>query len=61
VGEEREHVDVFDTTGAYVGTVPPDFPLPLHVTVAGHLLLSERDDLDVERLVVARIERERRR
>ena len=58
VGEERQRVDVFDPTGAYVGTVPPGFPLPLHVTAAGHLLVSERDDLDVERLVVAKVQRQ---
>jgi hypothetical protein len=47
------YIDVFDATGAYVGTLRPDFPFPLGFLPNGDLLLSERDDLDVERLVVA--------
>jgi len=51
-------IDVFDAAGAYVGTLPATFPFPIHVRADGRILYAERDALDVERLVVAEVERE---
>jgi hypothetical protein len=48
-------IDVFDTSGVYLGTLPPEFPMPLEFMPDGKLLLVERDELDIERLVVARV------
>lgn len=48
-------VDVFEPTGTYVGTLAPDFPMPLAFMPDGALLFPERDELGVERLVVAMV------
>jgi len=46
-------IDVFDATGVYVGTLDPAFPFPMAFLPNGDFLISERDNLDVERLVIA--------
>jgi hypothetical protein len=51
-------IDVFDSAGSYVGTLPATFPFPLHLRTDGRLLYAERDELDVERLVVSEIVRD---
>lgn len=56
LGTEESPIDVFDSSGAYVGTLPNAFPMPLTFTPQGDILLSERDESDVERLVVARVD-----
>jgi hypothetical protein len=50
-------IDVFDRTGVYLGTLPGELPFPLHFLPTGEPLFVERDTNDVERLVVATIER----
>ena len=55
LGVEESPIDVFDSNGAYLGTLSNTFPMPLTFTPLGDLLLSERDESDVERLVVARV------
>jgi len=53
-------IDVFDVEGAYVGTLPSDFPFPIQFTPEGDLVTVERDEMDVERLVVLRTDEERK-
>ncbi len=50
--DERRLVDVFDPTGAYLGTLPPGAPWPLAFTPQGNVVAKEKDDMDVERVVV---------
>jgi hypothetical protein len=50
-------IDVHDETGAYVGTLPREFPFPLHFLPTGEPLFAERDENDVETLVVAVVRR----
>lgn len=52
-----EPIDVFDPSGAYLGTLPPGTPFPLIILPDGRIAYEEKDALDVERLVVARVER----
>ena len=51
-------IDVFDSTGAYVGTLPAGEPFPLLLLPGDRVAVSERDALDVERLVVMQIRRD---
>ena len=48
-------IDLFDPSGQYLGTLPSDSRLPIGFTPSGEVLFVERDELDVERLVVAEI------
>ena len=57
VDGEEPAIDVFDPDGEYVGTLPPGSPVPLLFLPDGRLVAEERDELDVERLVVYRVER----
>ena len=50
-------IDVFDPTGAYLGTLPEGTSLPLAILADDRVVVSEKDALDVERLVVLRIDR----
>lgn len=50
-------IDVFDATGAYVGTLPVGSPLPLLLLSRDRIVVVERDALDVERLVLIRVGR----
>jgi len=52
-----EPIDVFDPTGAYLGTLPEGTPFPLLLLPDGRVAYAEKDALDVERLVIARVER----
>jgi hypothetical protein len=59
VGEEMQGpVDVFDSTGAYIGTLPDGSPFPLLFLDASRFAAAETDALDVTRLVVHRVVRE---
>jgi hypothetical protein len=58
VAEDEGPIDVFGPAGAYVGTLPSTFPFPLDVRHDGRLLYTERDSLDIERLVVAEVARD---
>ncbi|HZD04306.1 MAG TPA: hypothetical protein VE173_05290, partial [Longimicrobiales bacterium] len=49
-------VDLFDASGAYIGTLPAGTPLPLAFLPDGRVLVKEADEVtDVERLVVGRV------
>lgn len=50
-----DRVDVFGPDGAYRGTLPAGTPAPLLLLPGDRVAYPERDALDVERLVVARI------
>jgi hypothetical protein len=50
-------IDVFDAQGAYLGTLPPDFPFPIQFTPAGDLVTVKRDEMDVEWLEILRVRR----
>jgi hypothetical protein len=50
-------IDVHDETGVYVGTLPRESPFPLHFLPTGEPLFAERDENDVETLVVAVVRR----
>lgn len=50
-------IDLFDATGAYLGTAPPDTPFPLAFLDADRFAASEIDATDVERVAVYRIRR----
>lgn len=59
VGPEVEGpIDLFDATGAYVGTAPPDTPFPLAFLDADRFAAAEVDATDVERVAVYRILRD---
>jgi hypothetical protein len=48
-------IDVFDPSGEYIGTLPQGSQLPIGFTASGDVVLVERDDLDVERVVIAEV------
>lgn len=48
-------IDVFDPSGQYVGTLPDGSKMPIGFTPSGHVVLVERDDLDVERVAIVEI------
>lgn len=50
-------IDVFDATGAYLGTATPDTPFPLAFLDADRFAAAEIDATDVERVAVYRIHR----
>lgn len=50
----RGPIDIFDTDGGYTGTIPPGSALPLVFLPDGRTGHSERDELDVDRLVIVR-------
>lgn len=51
-------IDLFDDTGAYLGTAPPDTPFPLAFLSADLFAAAEIDDTDVGRVAVYRVHRE---
>lgn len=57
VDGEEPAIDVFDPAGSYVGTLPPGSPVPLLFLPDGRLVAEETDELDVDRLVVYRLDR----
>ena len=59
VGEEMQGpVDVFDPSGAYIGTLPDGSPFPLMFLDDNRFAAAETDAFDVTRLVVYRVVRE---
>jgi hypothetical protein len=50
--------DLFAPTGQYLGTLPPGSPFPSAFTPDGGIVTVERDDLDVPRVVLYRIDRQ---
>ena len=53
---EPTPTDVLAADGSYIGTLPADVPFPIGFLPDGQLLATERDELEVERLVVYRID-----
>lgn len=52
VAEEPQPVDIFDPDGRYLGTLPDGSPFPVGLLPDGRILVSEKDQMDVERVVV---------
>ncbi len=50
-------IDIFDVTGAYVGTLPATAPFPMAFLPDGRLVGSETDEFDVTRVVVYIVDR----
>ena len=48
-------IDVFDASGEYAGSLPPETPFPLEFLPGDRIGFAERDSVDVERLVIARV------
>lgn len=57
VGEPAA-IDLFDAGGAYLGTLPPGSPFPAAFFPDGRIAAIERDDMDIQRVVVYRVVRE---
>jgi len=53
---ERTETDVLADDGTYLGTLPAEAPFPMGFLPDGRVLASERDELDVVRLVVYRVD-----
>ena len=51
-------VDVFDSAGEYIGTLPSGSPIPLGVLPGDRIVGAHRDTLDVERLVIWQVTRQ---
>lgn len=49
--------DVFDPSGEYVGTLPPEAPYPDAFTADGDIVVIEVGEFDVEQVVVYAVER----
>ena len=56
VGSDASPIDIFDPEGVFVGTLPEDSPFPIGFLPDGRILVSETDELDVQRLVVRTVE-----
>ena len=53
---EPTPTDILTPDGSYVGTLPADAPYPIGFLPDGRMLATERDELDVVRLVVYRVD-----
>lgn len=56
----RSAVDVLTVEGRYLGTLAPGTPVPIAFTAAGDVIALETNDVDVQRLVVYQVRRQRR-
>ena len=56
VGDVPQPIDIFDIEGRYLGTLPDDVPFPIGFLPDGRMLAVDRDEFDVERLVVRSVE-----
>jgi hypothetical protein len=56
----RSAVDVLTVEGRYLGTLAPGTPVPVAFTAAGDVIALETNDVDVQRLVVYQVRRQRR-
>lgn len=52
-------IDVFDPGGRYLGTLPPSTPFPIAFIDRDRFVFAVSDSLDVQRLVIARLARDR--
>jgi hypothetical protein len=50
-------IDVFDASGAYLGSLPGGTRFPILLLPDDRVALAEKDALDVERLVVMQVSR----
>ena len=50
-------IDVLDSTGAYIGTLPGDWPFPAVFRGTDEFVTVEKDEFDVPHIVVYRIHR----
>jgi hypothetical protein len=57
VQDEDRTIDVFAPDGSYLGTLPSGSPWPAAFTPEGNVIAIEKDDLDVEHVVVYRVNR----
>lgn len=48
-------IDVFDASGQYLGTLADGTKMPIGFAPSGEALLVERDEVDIERLVIAEV------
>jgi hypothetical protein len=55
-GDTASVIDVFDADGLYAGSLPPGTPLPVVFLPDGRVGYVAKDSLDVERLVLARVQ-----
>lgn len=53
---EPTPTDILAADGSYVGTLPADAPYPIGFLPDGRVLATDRDELDVVRLVVYRVD-----
>lgn len=51
-------IDVFDATGAYLGTLPPNAPYPAEFDTGQRFAATHTDELDLPHVAVYRIEEE---
>lgn len=58
-GDEPGVIDIFDAEGTFLGTLPAASPFPIGFLPDGRMLAAEKDDLDVERLVIRTVELKR--
>jgi hypothetical protein len=56
-GEPRI-IDLFDAEGVYLGTLPSDSPFPAAFTPDGDILAIDKDEMDIDHLVIYRIQRD---
>jgi hypothetical protein len=54
----RSALDVISAEGRYLGTLPAGTPVPVAFTAGGDVVVLERNDVDVQRLVVYRVLRD---
>lgn len=52
VDDSVQAIDLFDPEGRYLGTLPNETPFPVGFLPDGRMLTSEKDEFDVERLVI---------
>ena len=57
VGEESRPIDVFEPGGRYLGTLPAEFPFPTAFLPDERVLVITRDEFDVQRIAVMRLEK----
>lgn len=56
VDDEPGAIDLIDAEGTWVGALPAGSPFPIGFLPDGRMLTAEKDDLDVERLVIRTVE-----
>jgi hypothetical protein len=57
IRDEPKPIDIFSPDGEYEGTLPADSPFPIAFLPDGRIATSEKDELDVYRLVVYTVDR----